>query len=156
MIFAPENCELILKGIKTQTRRPRGPADSPYYMWTAEEFLGPNPPDPSKGRIIKVHRKGRLFWAVGKTYAIKPKRTAKQTGRIKLLSIRLEKVRDISSEDAIAEGATLLDGMYVFTVKGKTFRGLTPRAAYLEGWKDFYKKSDLKEEVWVLTFRKWA
>lgn len=147
MIYAPENCDLILKGIKTQTRRPRKKGDIAMV----------------DGVTIAVYRKDRLLWRVEKTYAMKPGRTKKSVGRILLTGIRLEKVGDISDDDAIAEGAVehsllALGGdaskLWTFTVKGKTFRGTTPMEAYLAGWKDFYPKSDFKEEVWVLTFKR--
>jgi hypothetical protein len=155
MIFAEENVELILKGIKTKTRRLQDEEHD-----TANGFFALC--DHMDG-VESVERKGRLLWKVGKTYAMKPGRTKKSVGRILLTGIRSEEVGEISTEDAIAEGAQehsllALGGdpgkLWTFTVKGKTFRGATPREAFLEGWKDFYPKSDFTEEVWVLTFQR--
>lgn len=43
-------------------------------------------------------------WSVGKTYAVQPGRAKKAVGRIRITGIRREDVRDISWDDANAEG----------------------------------------------------
>lgn len=165
MIFAPENCELILKGIKTRTRRQRLPSDMAVDVYDMTGWNGAMKEVAGDCEFLLVRRNGRLLWEVGRTYAMKPGRTKKSVGRILLLGIRSEKVGDITKEDAIDEGArlwspefggTILGGerQYIFTVKGKSFTDADPRVAYLKGWKDFYEKSDFTELVWVLTFRR--
>jgi len=152
MIFAPENVELILKGIKTQTRRPRK---------SLESSIGQNGEIVPGSGIVSC----RWKWIVGKGYAVQPGRGKKAVGRILLTGIRLEQVGEISAFDAHAEGVdlwqpdmggTVLGGekQYIYKLNGKVFIGPTARETYLQAWKSFYKNSDFTEPVGVLTFRR--
>ena len=89
MQFKPELAEKILTGEKWQTRRLVKPSDK---LGSTLE-IGDT-----------VYRNGRLHWRVGDTYAVQPGRGKPAIARIKILRIRREDVRDISFEDAIAEG----------------------------------------------------
>ena len=58
-----------------------------------------------KDNIYSVYSaSGALKWRVGSTYAIQPARGQKGVGKIVIESIKLEKLHDISKQDAIAEG----------------------------------------------------
>lgn len=94
MQFKAELIEQILAGKKTQTRRPVKPG---------EKHVGYAPGTHYAHCVIKTGP-DRLKWQVGKTYAVCPGRGKAAVARIKLLNIRREDVRNISDEDAIAEG----------------------------------------------------
>lgn len=86
----------VLDGSKTQTRRIVKPDQ--HYAGALHHFI----PWVYRGTgryAIKV-------WETGKTYAVQPSRNEKAVGRIFLKKIRLEDVRNISLEDAKAEGFT--------------------------------------------------
>lgn len=119
MIFKPELAAKILSGEKTQTRRPVHEGDEylPYFeiyrtCFVVNEF-------PSLIKDVK----GKHRYEVGKTYAVQPGRGKAAIGRIRLTDIRREDVRNISEEDACAEGF----GPVVH-----------PRVAFLYVWTGFY------------------
>jgi len=96
MQFTPENCDKILRGEKTQTRRVVKEGDK------AELWVG------------RVLHNGRLKWELDGDYAVQPGRGKHSVARIKLLDIRREPVQHITADDARAEGITLdiSDGDY--------------------------------------------
>lgn len=90
MLFKPDLLEKVLSGEKTQTRRLVRPDDVPVL---------------DRQEIVRVHiSTGAVRYRVGSTYAGQPGRGKHAQGRIRLLSIRHEDVRQISEEDARAEG----------------------------------------------------
>ena len=100
MIFQPEDISKIERGWKTQTRRPEYPGE------TVEYKRG------EPGVIFNVfHADGRLKWQIGRTYAIQPGK-GKSVGRFLLLRIRREQLRDITWEDALAEGIHSSEGVW--------------------------------------------
>jgi hypothetical protein len=100
--FKPYLAGLILDLIKTQTRRPFKPGDR--YSAILQGVL----------RMTKSNQE-RLQWKVGNRYAIQPGRGKKAVGYLELTNIRFEDVREISLEDAIAEGfETPLDFLAVW------------------------------------------
>lgn len=153
MIFAHESIELIKIGLKTQTRRPKEYDKSGGVSW------------PMGTVKVVPGKNGRVKWEVGRTYAINPPsppgsnaRCGKSVGRIRIISIRCQRVEEISDEDAIAEGVCphgdkdgRIEG-YSFSMRGETVTASTPREAFLKGWKLLYPKSDLTELVWALEF----
>lgn len=93
MIFQ-HTIDKVLSGEKTQTRR---------IVKPGEEFY---PAD--MGDAAAVMHKGfsayRLVYEVGRTYAIQPGRGKPAVARMRITDIRREDVREISWEDADAEG----------------------------------------------------
>lgn len=98
MNFKPELLAKVLAGEKTQTRRPVKP----------EHFYGA-----PEGKFTPggVYRKSKdpltphgAVWHLNQDYAVCPGRGKKQVGRIRIISIRCEDVRNISVDDARAEG----------------------------------------------------
>lgn len=89
MIFQ-KTIKQVLSGLKTQTRRLVQPGDTTELD--------------SLNEIWRVYRNGRLLYQVGKTYAAQPGRGLPAAGRIRLKSIRRERVNEISVPDALAEG----------------------------------------------------
>lgn len=151
MIFMHESVAQAQAGRKTNTRRPRQPAET----YDSDE----------QGNIIRVRTaKGRIKWEVGRTYAMNPPppkgvkaRMGKQVGRILLKSIRCERVCDISEADVLAEGLRW-DGRrerWVYGTRILEDEDSFPTgsaAAYLHLWESIYPKSDCTELVWVLEF----
>jgi len=88
----------ILDGRKTQTRRIRKPDEWHDGEWVFDTI--------SRVEVIKEDEyRGRLKWAVGRKYAIIPKRGAAGIGRhIEIVDIRIEPLQAITEADAIAEG----------------------------------------------------
>ena len=103
MLFKPYLVEAILRGKKTQTRRLKKPTHSVVLH---------------DNRIIAVYSKitrqsNRLLWRVENTYAVQPGRGKKAIGRLHLLSIRHERLQDITEDDAAAEGISRRPGPYI-------------------------------------------
>lgn len=162
MIFTPEHCKKILAGQKTQTRRLVKKGDG--WVFDAAP-LGPYEADIDPHQIGMGHPVDAVFseyrarekWRVGRDYAIQPGRGKKSVGRFRITGIRRERLQDISSQDAIAEGATLifagldaenrilLDGPLSPTVE--EYRGVWNTINKCPGtrWED-------NPEVWVLEF----
>lgn len=84
--FKQDLTDKILKGLKTQTRRPDKEGDY------------------GNADVTVIYRNGRKLWAIGQVYAIQPGRGKKGVGFLRIKNIRNEDVRYISREDAIAEG----------------------------------------------------
>ena len=107
MIFQ-HTWEKVLSEEKTQTRRLKKPAEWFYFDGATIEggqhrvFYDPACIDNTKPVILNP----RCVYGVGKTYAIQPGRGMKAVGRIQITNIRREDVREISFEDAMAEGFT--------------------------------------------------
>ena len=97
MIF--RQIEEILNGTKTQTRRVL--------------FEGEYETEEIDGVIVAIYKRSssrscrwQLAYMVGKTYSIQPGRgkRAIEGKRIKVVALRVERVQNITEEDAIAEG----------------------------------------------------
>lgn len=86
--FKKELAGKILKGLKTQTRRPDKEGDY-GDAW-----------------VTTIYRNGRKLWKIGQVYAIQPGRGKPGVGFLKIKNIRNEDVRYISQTDAVAEGFT--------------------------------------------------
>lgn len=89
MQFTPENCELILAGKKTTTRR----------VIKSDQYA-----DAVGGMVFGVRRDGKYVWEMGKDYAVQPGRGKRAVARIKILEIRRERLRDCTADDCRAEG----------------------------------------------------
>ncbi|HLA81116.1 MAG TPA: hypothetical protein VJP78_05710 [Thermoleophilia bacterium] len=120
MIFRPDHALLVMRGVKTVTRRLVQETDIAWAPW---------------GRIVEVTRRGRSLWRVDgrlvgvdwfstagtktdgsrggssatyrqPTYAIQHGRGKAALGRIRIVAIRKEQLQDMTLEDAIAEGVS--------------------------------------------------
>lgn len=168
----------VLDGTKTQTRRLVKIGDcihkgeeQLWYMMRSDPQLGSMV---RKGRcqiptvVLRFKYKPyRIKWQVGRTYAVQPGRGKKAVGRIRLLEIRQERLQDISEEDALAEGVTLV-GMYDcdyipaerslgderWFAEQQRVSGF--RGAYAMLWDKIHRKRQhewlANPHVWVLTF----
>ena len=85
MLFTPKNVARTKRGEKTQTRRLAKPGDCII-----------------KGTVFDA--KGHRRWSVGKTYAMCPGRGKTAEGRIRIKSIRGERLHRLTLDDLGAEG----------------------------------------------------
>lgn len=125
IMFSPDMLELVLSGKKTQTRR----------RWTIGETIIQETDGVETWITGAFDVKGRSKWRLGNTYAVQPGRGKKGVGRVRIISIRIERFCDISQADAEAEGFTDPAG---FFAKIRELYGA-----------DF----DLTAPCWVLEFR---
>ncbi len=116
MIFA-HTLDKILRGEKWQTRR---------LVKPGEQLIT------NADKVAVVAK--RTVYQTGKSYAVQPNRGKKAVARILLTGLRREKVVEISSRDAVAEG-------------------FISRDEFLETWHKIHgSNADLQHEVWVLEF----
>lgn len=118
MIFGPKLIPKVLDGTKTQTRRPV------KCEWT-----------PATVSVDEARLPCR--YKVGKTYAVQPGRGKRGIARIKVLDVRRERWRDISVDDAVAEGFGHRD---------------IARPDFLAYVMRLYPGLDLDAECWVIEF----
>lgn len=105
--FSPLLLPKVLNETKTQTRRPKKENE-----WLSRYMTDR---DPHWKACVLAGVVGPMKWGVGKRYAIQPGRGQKGVGHFEIVSLRTEDVRDISHEDAIAEGfASPLDFLAVW------------------------------------------
>jgi len=143
----------VLDGSKTQTRRLV--KDGERYIPNTRAF----------GSYINYpalveRRNGHAKWTVGKTYAVQPGRTDKGIGTIRITAIRRERLRDITEEDAIAEGCAGEGQMDTPYYSGMLDQPMWewhkfPSDEFAELWDSVHKPpNDWKgnPEVWVLEF----
>jgi len=153
MIF--RQWEAVLSGDKTQTRR----------LKRARHYQLP------KGHPIKVVKtmytsrddlRSRTLWVVGKDYAVQPpgepgthQRGGKSVGRIRIKSILVELLQDISDDDLIKEGFVCYED-----IGGAVLDELQPdREAFTKNWDDMYRGEpgaewDGNPLVYVIDFEK--
>lgn len=91
MIFA-HTFEHVANGTKTVTRR----LWKPEYKW--------RPVDVAIGEKSESGASTRELWRVGKTYAAQPGRGKSADFRIEVLSLRRERLKEITAAECIAEG----------------------------------------------------
>lgn len=102
--------DLVMSGVKTQTRRVWQPGDitDRQLARDASEWADLRhikiPPISMVVYTSTASGKLRIKYQVGKTYSAQPGRGRKAGGRILLTGIRSERVQDITNEDALAEG----------------------------------------------------
>jgi len=111
---------------------------------------------------------GRLKWAVGRTYAVQPGRGQAAVARIRLTGIRLERVQDITEEDAWKEGFEPLSCPVCEDVRG-TIHDLggclvcggtgitrTSRSEFIGAWRKIHTRKSTRwadnPQVWVPDF----
>lgn len=146
MIFQ-HTWEKVLTGEKTQTRRLVKPDqwietvyyDAPQmYVYTGG----------SQRRCVYGTFHSVLY---PKTYAVQPGRGQKAVGRIRITHIRREDVRNISEEDARAEGFTDIDD-FLETWCGMHDPSILPffTAMYRRGWLETQPAS--RYDAWVIAF----
>jgi hypothetical protein len=116
MIFR-ESWQLVLKRVKTQTRRPKKPGDE---FRVKDEFP-----------YIYNTVSRRIRYMSGRDYTVQPGHGRPSVGKIRILGIRVQKLQDITPQDAIAEGLAL-----------ETRPGLRPAtdfmAGFIEAWNNLY------------------
>lgn len=137
----------VLDGTKTQTRRLVKPGEGFNAFpsgWIKDVRVYPDLPLPHS--MI-----GKIKWAVGRDYAVQPGRGKKAVGRIRITGIRQERVQDITTADAIAEGVPEQTATYTHPV----YRSLSV-AAYAKLWDAIHTKPgetwNDNPSVWVLEF----
>lgn len=133
MIFQ-KTIKQVLDHTKTQTRRLVQPGD-----WGCSENL--NSP-----LYSAVFRNGRLLYKVGKIYAAQPGRGQPAAGRIRLKSIRKERVNEIGEADCFDEGAV---------PTGLITQPIDPVALFRRLWDTIHTGAAAYEagpEVWCLEF----
>lgn len=106
MQFTKENADKVMAGTKTQTRRLVKSNDD---GWIYDLALDGSVSSYSAvirdaGWLWSANAPKRIRkWVIGRIYSVQPGRGKPTIGRIRLLSIRKEKLQDISEEDALAE-----------------------------------------------------
>ena len=146
MIF--KQCEQVLDGTKTQTRRP---------VKEREQLISGD-----VGRPIWVHAGGHSAatckvigpgarFVTGKTYAIQPGRGKKAVGRIRITKIRRQELQGIMPLDIMAEGIEPI------RVTPNRFMAEVRLEDFAQLWDSIYRKPYRWEDnpdVWVLEFEK--
>lgn len=190
MNFQQESLAKMKDGSKTQTRRLfRETGDSVQIpeltIRTWGEDLARLTPDPRcLGNIIRVesipedmipddgleieavYKSGRHFLGVGMSYAAAPGRGKKATGRFVVDRLRLQRLKDISKKDSIAEGLVLdetfidpgtgLGAEWVATFEGKELRGADPRKVYLTLLRRMYPKMNVETQRVLVIDLSWS
>lgn len=110
----------VLSGEKTQVRRPIMSHDEAIYD--------------ANGIIEAVSANGNEKWRVGNTISVQSSHSKPPVGRVEILSIRRERVDQISPADVQAEGFADRDGFF-------------------DLWLKMHGETSFKKEVWVLTFK---
>lgn len=152
MIF--RQWEKVLSKDKTQTRRLAKKAHSKAPVGSVS-ILHVRTNYQSRGAW-----RSRALWSVGKTYAVQPpgepgthQRGGKSVGRIRIKSIHLEHIQDISDEDLIKEGFYCYED-----IGGAVLDELQPdREAFIDNWDDMYRDEpdagwDDNPTVYVIDF----
>mgnify|MGYP006921307232 CR=1 FL=1 len=156
MIFQ-HTIDKVLNGEKTQTRRivkpnhivGRIPPNTPLEFMSVGQ---------SWGDIVAVRSNVSYtdIYAIGKTYAVQRGRGVKAEGRIRIIDIRREDVRNISETDALAEGFSgHLDFLYTWIGmhdKGylETFRYAVDMGRLYEH--GFRERPAARYDAWVIEF----
>lgn len=148
MLFKPELCQLILHGLKTQTRRLARPGDK------ADREM-----DGAIWRVTRMTKAGRhIKWMQHAMYAVQPGRGKKAVGYIVVQQIRQERLQEISDHDVRAEGFSLevelgmdsRDG-HTVVMAGADGEGME------ETWDSLNRRPGTRWAdnplVWVLTFK---
>jgi len=148
MQFSERSILKICTGEKTQTRRSYKEGDEVVLAMSQTKY-------PEQG-VYQVFRGGRLLWQCGKTYAICPGRGKPQVARFRLLMLRMEDARNISAQDAIAEGFATI-GMFLETWCLMKDKGAIPaiKLAKMSGvppMETLRKRPDSRYNAWALTF----
>lgn len=124
----------VLSGQKGQTRRLVQPGDIGIPLYDSHNVRR------IEGHYFEVLRNGRLLYQVGKSYAAQPGRSQPAAGRIRLKSIRRERVNEISDADILAEGFPEDPSSYAAGFAG-TWEDIHGLGSYTSG-----------PEVWCLEF----
>ena len=141
MIFKPELARAIIRGKKTQTRRPvkwKATDDIPYKVGKLKNQ--PVPAKRAKNRYVDASYPNKAVapcrYKVDHDYALQRGRGVKADNdvRIKVTAVRQEKLGALTYEDAVAEGFRTRDEFF----------------AYWEGL--YQEKPDPELPVWVITF----
>jgi hypothetical protein len=114
--------------------------------------------EPTPGPTTVVQN-GRLKWQVGRRRAIKPGRTAKGVGYVRITGIRQEHLWDITHDDILAEGIYPVETEYGGCWKYAGYHPndcfSDPRTAFAYLWNSINDKKTAWQqnpEVWVLEF----
>lgn len=131
--------ENVLSGDKVQTRRIVKPGHQARLN--------------ADGQIEAVTVNGRALWQVGKTIAVQPGRRAKSVGRIRITGIRREDVRQISDDDARAEGYTDKAGFWGIWTRMHDLPMAVEGDGHDQAWQNrLLDRPDDRYDAWVLAF----
>jgi hypothetical protein len=129
------------------------------WAWPGEEahlYKG----NPSDARLVDEWKKDQNNCQVKWTPSIHMPRFACRTV-LEITDVRVERLQEISEEDALTEGVTRIDhgrGYYFSAVRDEPHHGnwVDPVDAYRELWESIHGKGswDLNPWVWVITFQK--
>jgi uncharacterized protein YhfF len=122
LIFKPGLVEKILTGKKTMTRRPVKAGEN-VCLRSARSPRAPRYV-PEAGQYV-----------VGREYAVQKGRGGHEVARIKITGVRIERLGDITHDDAVAEG----------------FKRTTD---FFDYWERTHRRVDHDQLVWVLTFER--
>lgn len=167
MIFA-HTIGQVLSGAKSQTRRivKQGDLDLikpvegyPFKYLDDNTTIQQLPVDVANAATITaVNRNERRLWYVGQSIAVQPGRGQKSVGRIEITAIRREDVRQISHEDAVAEGFKDTTEFW-YTWIGmhdkpwlETFEYANDKGCLYE-YGFWHKRPEHRYQAWVLEFR---
>ena len=161
MIFTPEHVQMIVEGLKTQTRRVvksgeelrQWDVDTPMVYYVDDGWCGHEGPGPAC-------YPGRVKWVVGRTYAVQPGRGKPAVARIRITDIRREHLQNISPLDCALEGIAIQDPMDQFEGDVGIPYFVEVDRLLLTGYRDVWDRINTRKGtrwqdaplVWVLTF----
>lgn len=106
MIFS--QWKLVLNGKKTRTRRRVKPGELAQMCYgnVCDKLVKFGDLDDFCGQDLKAVRmaSGRLKWRCDKDYAVQPKRARPSVGRFTLSYLTVERLQDLTVQEALAEG----------------------------------------------------
>lgn len=138
MIFRPELASKIKKGEKSQTRRPLKRYVEPDSPWVTTHTGGRRRRSPVPTVTVDGERYVACRYQVGHTYAVQPGRGKPEVTRIRVTDVRVERLGDISVDDARREG-----------FKRKAFGDVD---AFFTYWQELHGSLDRDQPVWVISF----
>ena len=157
--FAPEMVRALLVGRKTQTRRVRKKPDAPCrysvgdYLWVREAVWHPTCLNCGTLRYCAdtPAKPGYMYDKVSSSHM--PRNLSRIT--LEVTEVRLQRVRDITSEDAKAEGV-VPSRLYSEAMRAN-HRGDEYLCAFRALWDSLYTKPEdwwyENPQVWVISFQ---
>lgn len=128
--------------------------------WQHTKCLNINPEDENYGYVYKASENGMDFANNIEGWTWKPSIFMPREAcriRLEITNIRVERLQDISEEDAISEGVIIEpDGLECWNYIKNKFDGSCPEESYQSLWKKINGKNswDLNPWVWVIKFKR--